>query len=105
MDTPNESTAFIALLLLFLGVSDLTAASMNEATAIEYWLANVPVRMTLLFVVSGYAYLFKPDGVFRAGVVGKAGVGEGLQNSLVFTFGFVEIATWFWVSLGICICG
>lgn len=28
----------------------------------------------------------------------KASVGENLQNSLVFTFGFMELAFWFWVS-------
>lgn len=27
-----------------------------------------------------------------------AGIGEPLQNSMVFAFGFFEIAIWFWVS-------
>lgn len=33
-----------------------------------------------------------------AGLVGE-GKGQGLKNSLVFTWGFVEMVLWFWVGL------
>lgn len=66
--------------------------------AIEYWLANVPVRLTFLFVVTAYAYLFKVGGTFGPAVEGLGGVGELLQNSLVFSWGFFEMVMWFWVS-------
>ncbi|KAF2763894.1 hypothetical protein EJ03DRAFT_356252 [Teratosphaeria nubilosa] len=99
MDKPSQTSAFLAVVLTLLGLSDLTAANMNEEVALQYWLANVPVRLTFLFVMTGYAYLFKEDGLFGLGrrVMGKPGIGEPLQNSLVFAFGFVEIATWFWI--------
>lgn len=98
MDKPSEATAFIAVILAFLGVADLTAANMNENTALEYWLSNVPVRLTFLFGLTGYVYLFKEDGVFGSGSAATIGIGEPLQNSLVFSFGFFEIAMWFWVG-------
>lgn len=87
--------------MAFLGIADLTAASMNENAALEYWLSNVPVRLTFLFGLTGYVYLFKEDGIFGSGSAASAGVGEPLRNSLVFSFGFLEIAMWFWV----CYCG
>lgn len=34
----------------------------------------------------------------EAGLLGE-GKGQGLKNSMVFTWGFVEIVLWFWVSL------
>lgn len=73
---------------------------MEEAFALHYWLSNVPVRLTFFFGLSGYVYLFKEGGVFgsAAGSWRNASVGEPLQNSLVFAFGFFEIAIWFWVS-------
>lgn len=104
MDKPSEASAFLALILAFLGISDLTAASMEEGIAIQYWLANVPVRLTFLFVVTGYVYLFKENGVFGSGSAAKASIGEPLQNSMVFSWGFMEIAVWFWVSWT-CACG
>ncbi|KAK3699510.1 hypothetical protein LTR37_016379 [Vermiconidia calcicola] len=97
LDKPNEASAFIAIILAFLGLADLTAASLNEDTAIEYWLSNVPMRLMFLFSLTGYVYLFKDDGLLGRRSVGKAGPGETLRNSMVFTFGFMETVTWFWI--------
>ncbi|KAK4546176.1 hypothetical protein LTR36_002313 [Oleoguttula mirabilis] len=97
MDKPSEASAFIAVILALLGVSDLTAASMHEEVAIHYWVANVPVRLTFFFVVTAYVYLFKEGGVLGSVSARQGGIGEPLQNGLVFAFGFVEIAAWFWV--------
>ena len=101
MDTPSEATAFAGLILALLGASDLAAAGLEESVSLQYWLSAAPVRLVFLFVITGYAYLFKDDGLFGAGsaaVYGKAGVGELLRNSLVFSFGFLELVAWFWVS-------
>jgi hypothetical protein len=82
----------------------LPAATINgdgETATREYWLANVPVRLTFLFALTGYAYLFKEGGMLGnpEGLVDSiGGPAENLQNSLVFSFGFLEIAVWFWVS-------
>lgn len=99
LDKPTEASAFIGILLAFIGLADLTAASMEESVAIEYWLSNVPVRLMFLFGLTGYVFLFKEDGIFgsSSSSITKASLGEPLQNSLVFTFGFFEIAAWFWV--------
>lgn len=94
MDKPNEASAFIAILLAFFGLSDLTAASLEALPALEYWLANVPVRLTVLFAVTAYSYLFKDDGMLGP----AGGPGRYLCNALVFTWGFVELMVWFWVS-------
>lgn len=74
---------------------------MEESIAIEYWLSNVPVRLMFLFGLTGYVFLFKEDGIFgsSSSSITKASLGEPLQNSLVFTFGFFEIAAWFWVCI------
>ncbi|EMC91423.1 hypothetical protein BAUCODRAFT_152680 [Baudoinia panamericana UAMH 10762] len=97
MDKPSEGSAFIAVILALLGVSDLTAANMTEEVALQYWLANVPVRLCFFFVISGYAYLFKEGGTFGSKQAYGDSVGEPLQNSLVFAWGFLELAAWFWI--------
>ena len=85
------------MLLAFIGISDLFGSSVNEKTALAYWLSNVPIRLFFLFVMTSYVYLCKEGGVLGPGPLQPVGLGEPLQNSLVFTFGFVEIAMWFWV--------
>lgn len=62
------------------------------------------MRLLFFFALLGYTYLFKPGGVFAAATtaaVGKGDVGgwaDGLQNSVVFTWAFLEMMCWFWVS-------
>lgn len=98
LDKPSEASAFIAVLLTFIGLSDLTAASLDEDTTILFFLATIPVRLILLFGLTGYVYLFKEDGIFGGkSVLRRASVGENLQNSMVFTWGFFELTFWFWV--------
>lgn len=86
MDRPNESTGFIACLLTFIGVADLTAASLSDVVALEYWLSNLPVRLAMLFGLTGYIYLFK-DGMLS----------DSLCNGLTFSWAFFELMMWFWV--------
>lgn len=94
MDKSSEASAFIAVILTFFGLSDLTAASLDALPALEYWLNNVPVRLTVLFGVTAYSYLFKEDGYLGP----TLGVGRHLCNSWVFTFAFMELMVWYWVS-------
>lgn len=95
MDTPSEASAFIAVLLVFLGLADLTAASLDALPALEYWLGNVPVRLVVLFALTAYSYLCKEGGMLGA----ATGVGANLCNSWVFTWAFVELMVWYWVSI------
>lgn len=100
---PTESTALIALLLTFLAITDLTACSLPELTSLEYWSAQTPIRLALLFAVTIYAYLFKDDGVFGRGVTTVGGftvdksLGRFVRNDLVFAAAFTEVCLWFWV--------
>jgi hypothetical protein len=101
LDKPNDASAFIAVILAFLGIADLTGASLTEEVALEYWLSNVPVRLLFLFGLTGYVYLFKDDGIFGSNsILRKTGPGDLIRNSLVFTWAFMETAAWFWVSIG-----
>jgi len=64
-----------------------------------FFISNVPARLLFLFVLTAYIYLTKDDGILgRASVVGQAGAGENLRNSMIFAWGFFEIAAWFWVG-------
>ena len=98
---PTEATALAALVLAFLGISDLVAAALPHLTAFEYWVSQVPVRLTLLFGVTGYVYLFKDDGLLGSSGASllkrNAGPGQYVKNDLVFATGFLEVCVWFWV--------
>ena len=94
MDKTSEASAFIAVLLTFFGLADLTAASLDALPALEYWLANVPVRLTVLFGVTAYSWLFAEGGYLGP----TLGAGRHLCNSWVFTFAFMELMMWYWVS-------
>jgi hypothetical protein len=98
MDSPSEASAYIAVLLVFLGLSDLTAASLPALPALEYWLGNVPVRLTVLFALTAYSYLCKEGGMLGA----ATGVGANLCNSWVFSWAFMELMVWYWVSFFFC---
>lgn len=77
---------------------------MPQEIASYYWSSQAPMRLLFFFAVTFYSYMFKPGGVVLAGrafgkATGKGTVGwDDLKNSLVFTWGFVEMLVWFWVS-------
>ena len=99
-DRPSDATAFIAVILAFLGLSDFTAASMREEIAFSYWSSQLPVRLFFLFLMTGYTYLFKRGAeTFGEAIKYTSSSGDNLKNSLVFTWGFMEVATWFWVRI------
>ncbi|KAF2015838.1 hypothetical protein BU24DRAFT_422139 [Aaosphaeria arxii CBS 175.79] len=100
--TPSALTAFIAVLFAFLGIADLTTLSLPEEASELYWGVQTPVRLAFLFGITGYTYLFKEGGMFAArGRAYKYNAGDDLKNSLVFTWGFIEMAAWFWVFVTI----
>ncbi len=74
---------------------------MGADLAVPFFTSQAPVRLLFLFAVTGYTYLFKKGGALAGrDALGmyKAGVGEELKNSVVFTWGFLELTAWFWVS-------
>ncbi|KAL5117221.1 hypothetical protein ACEQ8H_004910 [Pleosporales sp. CAS-2024a] len=96
---PSASIAFLAILFFLVGLSDLTAVSMSEELVDEYWGIQTPVRLLFLFGLTGYTYACKEGGMFAArsnDYVMSSG-NKDVHNSIVFTWGFVEMAAWFWV--------
>ncbi|KAL6709720.1 hypothetical protein ACN47E_001149 [Coniothyrium glycines] len=96
---PSPTTAFLGVVFALLGLSDLTALSLSDTLFDEFWGNQAPVRLLFLFALTGYTYAFKPGGIFAAREAGYdvLGGGAGLNNSVVFTWGFVELAAWMWV--------
>ncbi|KAF2178625.1 hypothetical protein K469DRAFT_598951 [Zopfia rhizophila CBS 207.26] len=95
---PSAATAFIALILAFFGLSDLAAIALPDEVAETYWGTQTPVRLLFLFAVIGYTFMFKEGAMFASRSREHAfNTGEGLKNSIVFTWAFLELATWFWV--------
>ncbi|KAK8254967.1 increased loss of mitochondrial DNA protein 1 [Phyllosticta capitalensis] len=91
---PSSATAFAAIFLALLGVSDLLAVSMDEEIAFPYWANQIPTRLLFLFGLTSYSYFFKPGLSFAPSP------GDFLKNRVVFAWGFFECTMWFWVCLG-----
>jgi hypothetical protein len=93
-----------------LALADLTASSLPAEISTFYWGSQTPVRLLFFFVVTAYSYVFKQGGEGVGGSVernrlgrgllggGKRWGGDELKNGLVFSWGFVEMLCWFWVS-------
>ena len=94
----SPALALAAMFLALLAIGDLTATNLDEEVGSYYWSSQAPVRLIFFFGVTGYSYLGKPE----EGKVLDVGEGTALSglvcNSLVFTWGFVEMLAWFWVS-------
>lgn len=72
---------------------------MSEELSDEYWGIQTPIRLLFLFALTAYTYAFKEGGMMAPRssdwMMGKGNV--TLNNSIVFTWGFLEMAAWFWV--------
>jgi hypothetical protein len=74
---------------------------MTENVALEYWGSQIPIRLIYFFLITGYTYLFKNDGMATQGKSYEPSAGDHLKNGLIFSWGFVEILIWFWIYLGV----
>ncbi|KAK8256378.1 increased loss of mitochondrial DNA protein 1 [Phyllosticta capitalensis] len=92
---PSSATAFAAIFLALLGVSDLLAVSMDEEIAFPYWANQIPTRLLFLFGLTSYSYFFKPGLSFAPSP------GDFLKNRVVFAWGFFECTMWFWAYIRI----
>jgi hypothetical protein len=72
---------------------------MSEELSDEYWGIQTPVRLLFLFALTAYTYAFKEGGVMapRSNDYMMSSGNTSLNNSIVFTWGFCEMAAWFWV--------
>ena len=96
----SPALALAALFLIILGISDLAATGLPDEVASFYWSSQAPIRLAVFFGITGFSYLGKagakgmlPKGANHPGVSGL------VCNNVVFTWGFVEMLGWFWVSL------
>lgn len=97
-DKPSAPLALIGLLFGFLGLVDLTALSLDADISDRFWGTQTPVRLTFLFGITGYTYLFKEGGILAAKTKYTSyNAGNDLKNSIVFTWGFLELSVWFWI--------
>jgi hypothetical protein len=76
---------------------------MNEELSDEYWGIQTPVRLLFLFSLTAYTYAAKEGGMFapRSNDYMMGSGNTTLHNSLVFSWGFVEMAAWFWVFVAL----
>ncbi|KAL1793119.1 hypothetical protein ACET3X_008101 [Alternaria dauci] len=94
----SAGTAFIAILFAFIGLSDLTALSLHEDVFDHFWGLQAPLRLLFFFGVTAYSYMLKEGGMFAPrGVDFRMSTGANLNNSFIFTWGFMEVSAWFWV--------
>ncbi|KAF1987727.1 hypothetical protein K402DRAFT_353311 [Aulographum hederae CBS 113979] len=103
-NSTSPPIAFLAAVFAFFGLADLTAVSMNELIAIEYWSSQAPVRLFFLFILTGYTYVAKPGGLLGVKAVEYgmvSGPGDHLKNSIVFTWSFLEVICWFWIFVSL----
>ncbi|KAI8935998.1 hypothetical protein NX059_007501 [Plenodomus lindquistii] len=97
-NTPTAATAFLAVLFAFIALTDLTALSLSDEVYDQFWGVQTPVRLVFLFALTGYAYVSKEGGMFAPRTQDYAmSSGAGLSNSVVFTWAFLELVTWFFV--------
>jgi hypothetical protein len=95
---PSAATAFIAILFAFIGLSDLTALSLHDDVFDQFWGLQAPVRLLFLFGLTAYCYIFKEGGMFAPRSMDfRMSAGASLNNSFIFTWGFLEVFAWFWV--------
>lgn len=56
------------------------------------------MRVAFLFVATGYTFVFKQGGMFAPRTSDfLMDSGASIHNSIVFTWGFFELAAWMWV--------
>lgn len=102
----SPALALASLAFALLGFSDLTATNLHEEVGSFYWSSQAPVRLAFFLCITGYSYLFKPaggelsdHGAARPAIGKAGGIGALVCNSLVFTWAFMEMLVWFWVSI------
>ncbi|MCJ1405035.1 hypothetical protein MMC11_008261 [Xylographa trunciseda] len=86
-----------ASLLGLLSISDLTAAALPTEIYSYYFASQAPVRILFFFALEGWIYASKPGGALYGAATGAGEEGGSVGTGLVFTWGFVELVSWFWI--------
>ena len=99
--TPSPSTSFLAATIMLFAITDLSLASMPEEITSYVWSAQAPVRFFLFAALAAYSYishLYSPLESVAKERMSSTSTG-GMDNGVVFTWAFVQMIFWFWVSL------
>ncbi|KAK4192378.1 increased loss of mitochondrial DNA protein 1 [Podospora australis] len=123
-ETQSPALAFLAVILAFVGISDLVSLSYpDEICLVYHWGTQAPLRVTLSFFLTLYSFFFSPSSplfyhdesssssttlrfthhpnVYAAAqnpnYVPSNWGGDALKNRVFFTFMFVETFSWFWI--------
>ncbi|KAI0429215.1 increased loss of mitochondrial DNA protein 1 [Xylaria sp. FL1042] len=106
--TPSPTSSFLAVILFFVGLSDLITLSMpEEIWLVHYWGSQAPARIVLFGCLTLFTYLTTPSTSLSSAsarlsphhfppAYGTASGGEGLRNRVFFAFTFLECLSWFW---------
>ncbi|KAI1110524.1 increased loss of mitochondrial DNA protein 1 [Nemania sp. NC0429] len=108
--TPSPTSSFLAVVLFFVGLSDLMTLSMpEEIWLIHYWAAQAPARIVVFGCLALFAYVTAPPPSISASSspsshhypsstsgYGTASGGDGLRNRVFFAFALLEFLSWFW---------
>ncbi|KAK7744798.1 hypothetical protein SLS62_010031 [Diatrype stigma] len=113
--TPSPASALTGVVLLVLGLTDLTTLSTPpEAWLLSHWPAQAPLRVFLFALLAIGVFATAPATAAprsdpasrlshpRTPWVGAtygtaAGGAEALRNRVLFTFAFVEFVAWYWL--------
>lgn len=99
-DNQSPPLAFLAAVLLLLGISDLVSISKVDEITQLHWGAQAPIRLFIFFVLTFYAFMFsKSSPLYATTSYVPSTWGEGLKNRIFFTWAFVEMIAWFWVYI------
>lgn len=110
--TPSPTSSFLAVILFFVGLTDLITLSMpEEIWLIHYWGSQAPARSAVFGCLALFTYMTAPSisspvvairssphhYSAAAAAYGTASGGEGLRNRVFFVFALLEFLSWVWV--------
>ncbi|KAE8452102.1 hypothetical protein EG329_001569 [Mollisiaceae sp. DMI_Dod_QoI] len=97
-ENQSPPLAFLAAVLLVVGISDLVSVSLPEEISQYHWGSQAPVRFLLFLCLAAYSYTFSDTSpLYASKSYTPSSWGEGLKNRVLFTWAFVEMITWFWI--------
>ncbi|KAM7192168.1 Increased loss of mitochondrial DNA protein 1 [Naviculisporaceae sp. PSN 640] len=115
-ESQSPGLAFLGIILMLFGVTDLVTLSREEFEVNEHWGIQSPLRFTLTFALTLYTFFFSASsplytadsgGVFSSrsshlhhpnpNYTPSGWGGDALKNRVFFTFMFIETISWLWV--------
>jgi hypothetical protein len=116
-ETQSPALAFLAVILFFLGISDLLTLSLPDEIGLLYhWSAQAPLRLAISMFTLFYTFFTSPASpLYQNPLASTSRIahpsahthvpgyspsswgGDMLKNRVFFAFMFIEMISWFWV--------